>query len=128
MAEVIISYRGDVAILFMSGDLSVDTGMIALFDEKIQGIPGGFSIVVDMKQVTGITEAGLGALIDADTYFKFTKGRFALANVPECVEKTVGATRLKFIFDAIYPTAEMAVASLISVTVVETDPEGTQEC
>ncbi len=82
----------------------IDTSTVKELSEALAAIKGEgrYNIVLNMKNVTYISSAGLGELIDAQNECKQNRGQLVLAAVPQRIKEALdlaGLTPLFTTFD-----------------------------
>jgi anti-sigma B factor antagonist len=102
---------GDITILGLSGRLALSEGE-ADFRQKIDQLVADrrLKIIVDMKLVTYVDSAGVGALVAKFLSVRRAGGRFTLLHLTPRSNRLMGITRLQLVFE-IYASEEEALAS-----------------
>ena len=100
--EVKSSFKGDAAVLEVSGSVDIDHGdelkgaIFNLIEKK------NLNIVVDMSGVSYIDSSGLGILVGAVTHARRAGGNLKLANISPGVKEILNLTRLSSFFEIGY--------------------------
>ena len=102
---------GDVTVLELSGRLALSEGE-ADFRKKIDQLVADrrLKIILDMKMVTYVDSAGVGALVAKFLSVRRAGGRFSLVHLTPRSNRLMGITRLQHVFE-IYPSEAEALAS-----------------
>jgi anti-sigma B factor antagonist len=102
---------GDVSVLALSGELTLDDGDLAFgryVDEMIAA--GRHQIVVDLANVSYIDSAGVGMLVTESKQVTEQGGAMRLARLTARSHHLFAMLKLKFVFE-IYEDVEAAVKS-----------------
>ena len=104
--------NGDVAIVGITGDITLSKGGDVLLKDKIQSLlqQGHRKILLDMGNVSYVDSAGLGELVQAYATTKNRGGALKLVNVTTRLRDLLVVTKLLTVFDTFDSEAE-AVAS-----------------
>jgi anti-sigma B factor antagonist len=102
---------GDVTVLELSGRLALSEGE-AEFRRKVEALvaEGRLSIIVDVKMVTYIDSAGVGALVAKFLSVRRAGGHLKLLHMTPRSIRLMSITRLQTVFE-IYESEEEAIAS-----------------
>ena len=102
---------GDVTVLELSGRLALSEGE-ADFRKKIDQLIADrrLKIILDMRMVTYVDSAGVGALVAKFLSVRRAGGRFSLVHLTPRSNRLMGITRLHNVFE-IYPSESEALAS-----------------
>jgi len=105
---------GDITVLELSGRLALSEGE-AEFRQRIDQLVADrrLKIIIDMKMVTYVDSAGVGALVAKFLSVRRAGGRFKLLHLTPRSNRLMGITRLQLVFE-IYTSEEEAVASFAS--------------
>ena len=103
---------GDVAIVGISGDITLSKGGDVLLKDKIQSLlqQGHRKIVLDMGNVSYVDSAGLGQLVQIHATTKNQGGALRLANTTKKLKDLLVVTKLVTVFDS-YESEKEALAS-----------------
>jgi len=103
---------GDVAIVAISGDITLSKGGDVLLKDKIQSLlqQGHRKIVLDMGNVSYVDSAGLGQLVQVYATTSHLGGSLKLLNLTKRLRDLLVLTKLLTVFDA-YDSESEAVAS-----------------
>jgi anti-sigma B factor antagonist len=103
---------GDVAIVGISGDITLSKGGDVLLKDKIQSLlqQGHRKIVLDMGNVSYVDSAGLGQLVQVYATTSHLGGSLKLLNLNKRLRDLLVLTKLLTVFDA-YDSESEAVAS-----------------
>ncbi len=105
--------EGDIAVLYVSGNMMGGPETTALHDKVKSLIADGIKrVVIDLKGVKWINSSGLGTLMACMSSLKNAGGKLKLASVTDKVESVLMITKLIQIFET-YENAERAVASFV---------------
>lgn len=104
--------NGDVAIIKVTGDITLNQGGDVLLKDKVQSLlqQGHRRLVLDLGGVAYVDSAGLGQLVQIHATAKNKGGALRLANVTKRLNDLLVVTKLVTIFDSYESEAE-AVAS-----------------
>jgi anti-sigma B factor antagonist len=103
--------QGDVTVLTLSGEITLDDGDLAFgryVDRMIAA--GSRQIVVDLSGVTYIDSAGVGMLVAESKHVTQHGGAMRLARLTARSHHLLAMLKLKFVFE-IYDEVEAAVRS-----------------
>jgi len=103
---------GDVAIVGISGDITLSKGGDVLLKDKIQSLlqQGHRKIVLDMGHVSYVDSAGLGQLVQVYATTSHLGGSLKLLNLTKRLRDLLVLTKLLTVFDA-YDSESEAVGS-----------------
>jgi len=103
---------GDVAIVAISGDITLSKGGDVLLKDKIQSLlqQGHRKIVLDMGNVSYVDSAGLGQLVQVYATTSHLGGSLKLLNLTKRLRDLLVLTKLLTVFDA-YDSESEAVGS-----------------
>jgi anti-sigma B factor antagonist len=103
---------GDVAIVAISGDITLSKGGDVLLKDKIQSLlqQGHRKIVLDMGHVSYVDSAGLGQLVQVYATTSHLGGTLKLLNLTKRLRDLLVLTKLLTVFDA-YDSEPEAIAS-----------------
>lgn len=103
---------GDVAIVAISGDITLSKGGDVLLKDKIQSLlqQGHRKIVLDMGNVSYVDSAGLGQLVQVYATTSHLGGSLKLLNLTKRLRDLLVLTKLLTVFDA-YDSESDAIAS-----------------
>jgi anti-sigma B factor antagonist len=104
--------NGDIAIVGISGDITLSKGGDVLLKDKIQSLlqQGHRKIVLDMGNVSYVDSAGLGQLVQVYATTSHLGGSLKLLNLTKRLRDLLVLTKLLTVFDA-YDSESEAVAS-----------------
>lgn len=104
--------NGNVAIVRVSGDITLNKGGDVLLKDKIQSLiqQGHKSVLLDLGGVSYVDSAGLGELVQAFATTKNRGGSLKLLNVTKKLRDLLVVTRLLTVFDT-YENEADALAS-----------------
>lgn len=108
---------GDVAIVKITGDITLNKGGDVLLKDKVQSLiqQGQKHILLDLSDVSYVDSAGLGELVQAYATTKNRGGALKLLNVTKRLEDLLVVTKLLTVFDTFDAEAD-ALASFGSAT------------
>jgi anti-sigma B factor antagonist len=103
---------GDVAIVKVTGDITLNKGGDVLIKDKVQSLlqQGLLKIVLDLSTVPYVDSAGLGELVHAYATAKNRGGALKLHGVTKRLQDLLIVTKLLTVFDT-YDSEAEAVAS-----------------
>ena len=103
---------GDVAIVGISGDITLSKGGDVLLKDKIQSLlqQGHRKIVLDMGKVSYVDSAGLGQLVQVYATTSHLGGSLKLLNLTKRLRDLLVLTKLLTVFDA-YDSESEAIGS-----------------
>jgi anti-sigma B factor antagonist len=103
---------GDVAIVKVTGDITLNQGGDVLLKDKIQSLlqQGQRKIVLDLGGVSYVDSAGLGQLVQIHATARNKGGRLLLVNVTKRLKDLLVVTKLVTVFDS-YDSEAEALAS-----------------
>ena len=103
---------GDVAIVGISGDITLSKGGDVLLKDKIQSLlqQGHRKIVLDLGNVSYVDSAGLGQLVQVYATTSHLGGSLKLLNLTKRLRDLLVLTKLLTVFDA-YDSESDAIAS-----------------
>jgi anti-sigma B factor antagonist len=92
---------GDVAIITVNGDITLNKGGDVLLKDKVQSLiqQGNKNIVIDLGGVAYVDSAGLGQLVHAYATTKNKGGALKLLNVTKKLQDLLVVTKLLTVFD-----------------------------
>ena len=104
--------NGDVAIVAISGDITLSKGGDVLLKDKVQSLlqQGHRKIVLDMGGVAYVDSAGLGQLVQVYATTSHLGGSLKLLNLTKRLRDLLVLTKLLTVFDA-YDSESEAVGS-----------------
>lgn len=104
--------NGDVAIITVTGDITLNQGGDVLLKDKVQSLlqQGHRKLVLDLGNVAYVDSAGLGQLVQIHATAKNKGGALRLANVTKRLNDLLVVTKLVTIFDS-YDSEAEALAS-----------------
>ena len=105
---------GDVTIVTVSGDITLNKGGDATLKDKVQSVlqQGRKQILVDLAGVSYVDSAGLGELVQAYATTKNRGGTLKLVGVTKRLKDLLVVTKLLTVFD----TFEDEASALASFT------------
>jgi anti-anti-sigma factor len=112
MSAVVITFKGKIPVLCISGTISADAWLTEKINERIENLHNPPGIVLDMNMVSNITSSGLGVLLAIEVSLSGKGMALTLANVPGHIKNIVGLRKLENIFGTVYTTVDEAVAEL----------------
>jgi anti-sigma B factor antagonist len=103
---------GDVAIVVISGDITLSKGGDVLLKDKVQSLlqQGHRKIVLDMGGVAYVDSAGLGQLVQVYATTSHLGGSLKLLNLTKRLKDLLVLTKLLTVFEA-YDSESEAVKS-----------------
>jgi anti-sigma B factor antagonist len=103
---------GQVAIVTVTGDITLNKGGDVLLKDKVQSLiqQGHKNILLDLSGVSYVDSAGLGELVQAYATTKNRGGALKLLSVTKRLKDLLVVTKLLTVFDA-YDTEADALAS-----------------
>ena len=92
---------GNVAIISIDGDITLNKGGDVLLKDKVQSLiqQGTKNIVIDLSRVSYVDSAGLGQLVQAYATTKNKGGALKLVNVTKKLKDLLVVTKLLTVFD-----------------------------
>jgi anti-sigma B factor antagonist len=92
---------GDVAIIKVTGDITLNKGGDVLLKDKVQSLlqQGHKQVLVDLSSVAYVDSAGLGALVQAYATTKNRGGALKLMNVTTRLRDLLVVTKLLTVFE-----------------------------
>ena len=92
---------GDVAIVKVTGDITLNKGGDVLLKDKVQSLlqQGYKHLLVDLSNVTYVDSAGLGELVQAYATSKNRSGTLKLLSVTKRLRDLVVVTKLLTVFE-----------------------------
>ena len=92
---------GDVAIISVDGDITLNKGGDVLLKDKVQSLiqQGNKNIIIDLSGVSYVDSAGLGQLVQAYATTKNKGGALKLVNVTKRLKDLLVVTKLLTVFD-----------------------------
>ena len=103
---------GNVAIIKVTGDITLNKGGDVLLKDKVQSLiqQGQKNLLIDLGGVSYVDSAGLGELVQAYATAKNRGGALKLVNVTKRLRDLLVVTKLLTVFDTFDSEAE-ALAS-----------------
>jgi anti-sigma B factor antagonist len=103
---------GDVAIVAISGDITLSKGGDVILKDKIQSLlqQGYRKLLLDMGNVSYVDSAGLGQLVQVYATTSHLGGSLRLLNLTKRLKDLLVLTKLLTVFDTYEDEAE-AIAS-----------------
>jgi anti-sigma B factor antagonist len=103
---------GNVAIITVTGDITLNKGGDVLLKDKVQSLvqQGNKNIVIDLGGVAYVDSAGLGELVHAYATTKNKGGSLKLLNVTKKLRDLLVVTKLLTVFDT-YDNESAALSS-----------------
>lgn len=103
---------GTVAVVKVSGEITVNQGGDVLLKDKVQSLiqQGYKNLLVDLSGVSRVDSTGLGQLVQAYATTKNRGGSLRLLNVTKRLHDLLVVTKLVTVFDT-YDSEAAAVAS-----------------
>lgn len=103
---------GDVAVITVNGDITLNAGGDVLLKDKVQSLlqQGQKKLVMDLGGVSYVDSAGLGQLVQIHATARNHGGALRLANVTKRLKDLLVVTKLVTVFDS-YNSEEEALAS-----------------
>jgi len=103
---------GDVTVIKISGDITLNQGGDVLLKDKIQSLlqQGHTKLVLDLGGVSYVDSAGLGQLVQIHATTKNSGGALRMANVTKRLKDLLVVTKLVTVFDS-YDSEAEALAS-----------------
>lgn len=103
---------GDVAVVTVSGDITLNKGGDVLLKDKVQSLlhQGHRKLILDLSGVSYVDSAGLGELVQAYVTTKNRDGALKLQGVTKRLRDLLVVTKLLTVFDS-YDTEAEALAS-----------------
>jgi anti-sigma B factor antagonist len=103
---------GNVAIITVNGDITLNKGGDVLLKDKVQSLlqQGYKNIVIDLGGVSYVDSAGLGELVHAYATTKNKGGSLKLLNVTKKLRDLLIVTKLLTVFDT-YDNESAALSS-----------------
>ena len=92
---------GDVAIVKVTGDITLNKGGDVLLKDKVQSLlqQGYKHLLVDLSNVTYVDSAGLGELVQAYATSKNRSGTLKLLSVTKRLRDLLVVTKLLTVFE-----------------------------
>jgi len=103
---------GNVAIITVTGDITLNKGGDVLLKDKVQSLiqQGHKNLLIDLSGVSYVDSAGLGELVQAYATTKNRGGALKLVNVTKRLKDLLVVTKLLTVFDTFDSEAD-ALAS-----------------
>lgn len=103
---------GDIAVIKITGDITLNQGGDVLLKDKIQSLlqQGRTKLVLDLGGVSYVDSAGLGQLVQIHATTKAKGGSLRIANVTKRLKDLLVVTKLVTVFDS-YDSEAEALAS-----------------
>jgi anti-sigma B factor antagonist len=109
--QIVEGQQGDVAVLSLAGEITLDDGDLAFRKYVEQMIAAGTRrIVVDLSGVTYIDSAGVGMMVAESKRVSEQGGAMRLARLTARSHHLLAMLKLKFVFE-IYDDVDAAVRS-----------------
>lgn len=108
---------GNVAIVKVTGDITLNKGGNVLLKDKVQSLiqQGHKNLLIDLSDVSYVDSAGLGELVQAYATTKSRGGVLKLLNVTKRLRDLLVVTKLLTVFDT-FDNEAGALASFGSAT------------
>src|SRR5688572_18411906 len=108
---------GNVAIVKVTGDITLNKGGDVLIKDKVQSLlqQGHKNLVIDLAEVSYVDSAGLGELVQAYATAKNRGGALKLLNVGKRLKDLLVVTKLLTVFDT-YDSEADALASFAAAS------------
>ena len=108
---------GDVAIVKVTGDITLNRGGDVLLKDKVQSLlqQGHTKLIVDLSSVSYVDSAGLGELVQAYATTRNRGGALKLHGITKRLHDLLIVTKLLTVFEVFDNEAE-AVASFGAAT------------
>lgn len=103
---------GDITVITVDGDITLNQGGDVLLKDKIQSLlqQGKTKLVLDLGRVSYVDSAGLGQLVQVHATTKGKGGSLRLVNVTKRLKDLLVVTKLVTVFET-YDSEAEAVAS-----------------
>jgi anti-sigma B factor antagonist len=103
---------GDVTIITVRGDITLNSGMDVILKDKIQSLvqQGRKKLLLDLGGVAYVDSSGLGQLVQAHVTTSRNGGSLRLLNLTKRLKDLLVVTKLVTVFDSFDAEAD-AVAS-----------------
>jgi len=110
--QLVERMAGNVAIVKVTGDITLNKGGDVLIKDKVQSLlqQGHKHLVIDLAEVSYVDSAGLGELVQAYATAKNRGGALKLLNVGKRLKDLLVVTKLLTVFDT-YDSEADALAS-----------------
>jgi anti-sigma B factor antagonist len=110
--QLVERHSGDVTIVGLTGDITLNKGGDVLLKDKIQSLvqQGRKKIVLDLGGVSYVDSAGLGQLVQVYATTKNHGGALKLVNVTKRLKDLLVVSKLLTVFDT-FDNESDAVAS-----------------
>jgi anti-sigma B factor antagonist len=104
--------KGDVAIVVISGDITLSKGGDVILKDKIQSLlqQGYRKLLLDMGNVSYVDSAGLGQLVQVYATTSHLGGSLKLLNLTKRLKDLLVLTKLLTVFDT-YESEDDAIKS-----------------
>ena len=104
--------QGNVAIITVTGDITLNKGGDVLLKDKVQSLiqQGNKNIIIDLGAVAYVDSAGLGQLVHAYATTKNKGGALKLVNVTKKLQDLLVVTKLLTVFET-YDNESAALSS-----------------
>lgn len=108
---------GDVAIIKVTGDITLNKGGDVLLKDKVQSLlqQGHKNLLIDLSGVSYVDSAGLGEIVQAYATTKNKGGSLKLLNVTKRLKDLLVVTKLLTVFDT-FDSEAAALASFGSAS------------
>jgi anti-sigma B factor antagonist len=106
---------GDVAIIAVTGDITLNKGGDVVLKDKVRSLlqQGRMKLLIDLGGVSYVDSAGLGELVQAYATTKNKGGSLKLLRTTKRLKDLLTVTKLVTVFDS-YDTEAEGVASFVS--------------
>jgi anti-sigma B factor antagonist len=106
--QLVERHSGDVTIVVLTGDITLNKGGDVLLKDKIQSLlqQGRKKLVLDLGGVSYVDSAGLGQLVQVYATTKNHGGALKLVNVTKRLKDLLVVSKLLTVFDTFDSEAE----------------------
>jgi len=107
---------GDIVVLAVSGEITLDEGCRFFLKERVRSLigQGQLRLLIDLKDVSRVDSAGLGELVQVSyVASKNAGGSLKLVSLTDGLKELLRSTRLNTVFE-ICDNAEAGIASFSS--------------
>jgi anti-sigma B factor antagonist len=103
---------GNVAIITIDGDITLNTGGDVILKDKVQSLiqQGYRNLLIDLSKVSYVDSAGLGQLVQAYATTRNKGGALKLVHVTKRLQDLLVVTKLLTVFDS-FDNESAALAS-----------------
>ena len=103
---------GDVTVITVTGDITLNKGGDVLLKDKIQSLlqQGKKKLLIDLGKVSYVDSAGLGQLVQVYATAKHHGGALKLVNLTKRLKDLLVVSKLLTVFDS-YESEPEAIAS-----------------